>query len=123
MIYIFFLPYNILIQCKEDETFGEIFNNFAVKINVNKSELTFIYNGNIIENNSTSTFKEKANQIDKDRKYMSIVVDILDKSENEGMSLSHRDHIATRNTNRRNIPSQNRNNDKRFTRHDFLILN
>ena len=122
MIYIFFLPYNILIQCKEDDTFGEIFNNFAVKINVNKSELTFIYNGNIIENNSTSTFKEKANPIDKDRKYMNIVVDLLDKSENEGMSLSHRDHIATRNINRRNISSHNRNKDKRFTRHDFFDI-
>ena len=62
----------IIIQCKSEEKFEEIIKRFTIKAGKKKDELVFIYGGGFIDENLT--FKEQANEMDKSRNKMSIIV-------------------------------------------------
>ncbi len=62
----------IIIQCKSEEKFEEIIKRFTIKAGKKKDELIFIYGGGFIDENLT--FKEQANEMDKSRNKMSIIV-------------------------------------------------
>ena len=65
----------IIIQCQEEEKMEEIFNKFVSKIELDINNIYFLYSGNKI--NSQLTFSEIINDIDKDRKIISIIVNDL----------------------------------------------
>ena len=73
-----------LIQCKKNEKMEEILKRFCIKVEKNKDELCFLYEGNIIE--EKKTFNEIANIEDKQRKKISILIkenkSIIDKNIN-----------------------------------------
>jgi len=68
----------IAIQYNEDEKIKDIIDRFLIKINTNKEnkitndKLVYLYNGNEI--NKELTFKEQANEIDKERKKINLLV-------------------------------------------------
>ena len=62
----------IIIQCKSEEKFEEIIKRFIIKAGKKKDELIFIYGGGFIDENLT--FNEQANETDKSRNKMSIIV-------------------------------------------------
>ena len=62
----------IIIQCKSEEKFEEIIKRFIIKAGKKKDELIFIYGGGFIDENLT--FNEQANEMDKSRNKMSIIV-------------------------------------------------
>ena len=64
---------NNIIQCNEDEKIEEYIKRFLAKIGSSTSNnFIFLYNGNII--NNELKFKEQANEIDKERMKMDILV-------------------------------------------------
>ena len=65
----------IIIQCQEEEKMEEIFNKFVSKIELDINNIYFLYSGNKI--NSQLTFSEIINDIDKERKIISIIVSDL----------------------------------------------
>ena len=61
------------IQCDENEKLEEIIQRFLIKIdNTKNTNLIYLYNGNRI--NKELKFKEQANEIDKERMKMDILV-------------------------------------------------
>ena len=61
------------IQCDENEKLEEIIQRFLIKIdNIKNTNLIYLYNGNRI--NKELKFKEQANEIDKERMKMDILV-------------------------------------------------
>jgi len=68
----------IAIQYNEDEKIKDMIDRFLIKINTNKEnkitndKLVYLYNGNEI--NKELTFKEQANEIDKERKKINLLV-------------------------------------------------
>ena len=71
-----------LIQCNEDDKINAIFHKYAIKIEKSINDIYFIYDGkNISGNLKDLTFNQLANEIDKDRKKMSILV--FEKSVNK----------------------------------------
>jgi len=74
------------IHCNIDEKMSSIINKFIFKSKIDVNKAQFLYNGNQI--NFNLTFFEQANQIDKQRKIMSILVydnNTLKISVNEGI--------------------------------------
>jgi len=65
---------NTIIQCNINDKMKDIINIFLIKIgkNENDNNLLYIYNGNII--NYNLTFIEQANEIDRKRNKMNIIV-------------------------------------------------
>ena len=62
-----------IIQCKADDIMKEICKMFAIKSQMeNEKNLIFLYDGNIIKENLT--FIEQANNSDKERNKMSVIV-------------------------------------------------
>jgi len=61
-----------VVQCKEDDLIKDITKCFCQKIKKDKSGLIFLYDGNKL--NEESTFIQGANNIDKERKKMAILV-------------------------------------------------
>ena len=75
---------NSTIQCNEDDKMKDIIKKFLIKIQNEEDNLFYIYNGNKI--NYELTFNEQANDLDKNRKKMNILVnknkdDINEKNE------------------------------------------
>ena len=72
----------ITIQYNEDEKIKDMIDRFLIKINTNKEnkitngKLMYLYNGNEI--NKDLTFKELANEIDKERKIINILVNKIE---------------------------------------------
>ena len=61
------------IQCDINEKFKDIINKFLIKINKNENiNLYYLYDGTQIK--KELTFYEQANQIDKNRKKMNVIV-------------------------------------------------
>ena len=60
------------IQCKINHKMKDIIGNFLNKIQVNSDNLFYLYNGNEID--KELSFIEQANNLDKNRKKMNIVV-------------------------------------------------
>ena len=64
---------NTNIQCDINDKIKDIINKFLIKINKNENtNLYYLYNGNKIK--EELTFYEQANQIDKDRNKMNVIV-------------------------------------------------
>ena len=63
---------SIIIQCKPEEKFEEIIKRFIIKVGKKKDELIFIYGGGFI--NGNLAFNEQANEMDKTRNKISILV-------------------------------------------------
>ena len=61
-----------IIQCNENDKLEDIIKKLCLKIEKNKEEMIFLYNGNII--NDQLTFNEIANMEDKQRKQISIII-------------------------------------------------
>ena len=66
---------NIKIQCNKYEKIKEIFQKFYSKVGTNQNSFVFIYNGDIITNKEL-TFNELANEDDKKRNKMNVLVSI-----------------------------------------------
>ena len=71
------------IQCNIDDKIKDIIVKFEGEKNKNKTKLYYLYNGNEI--NDELTFNEQANELDKNRKKMKIIVDNIEdtKEKNE----------------------------------------
>ena len=63
---------DIIIQCSEDQLMDEICKSFATKAQIDSSKSTFLYNGAQLD--MKSSFNKQANNFDKNRKQMNIVV-------------------------------------------------
>ena len=64
---------NTNIQCEINDKIKDIINKFLIKINKNENtDLYYLYNGKKI--NEDLTFYEQANQIDKNRNKMNVIV-------------------------------------------------
>ena len=63
---------NTTIQCEINEKMKDIINKFLIKLEKKENNLYYLYNGTQI--NYELTFNEQANDIDKNRKQMSIIV-------------------------------------------------
>ena len=74
-----------IIQCNKEDKMKEVFNKFALKTQTDKNLIYFIYGGNI-NLNEDLTFEELANQNDKLRNKMSIIVN--DKANNTNSNIS-----------------------------------
>ena len=72
---------NTIIQCDENEKLEEIIKTFLIKINDSQNNnLVYLYNGQKI--NNELTFKEQANELDKNRKKTYILAIIFEEEEN-----------------------------------------
>ena len=69
-----------VIQCKEKDKLFVIIQQFLLKSQKDKEKICFLYNGQILDSNLT--FNETANDLDKKRKKMSVIVSDKD-AENE----------------------------------------
>ena len=58
---------NTIIQCSNNDKLKDIFQNFKLKVQVERKNLIYMYNGKTIENDELS-FNEIANSEDKRRK-------------------------------------------------------
>ena len=76
----------VIIQCGKDVKMKDIFKSFKIKANAEGKQLIYLYGGRNIENEDL-TFNDIANQVDKNRNKMNILV-----IEGEGQ-LSHHDNI------------------------------
>ena len=61
-----------IIQCKLDEVMKDIIQRFIIKIQLKNEKAFFLYNGEVL--NKDSSFEEVANELDKNRKQMNIIV-------------------------------------------------
>ena len=70
---------SLVIQCNRYDTIGQIFQKFSIKSGININSVTFIYNGdgNI---NRNLIIDQVANNIDKNRNKMNILVYDMNKS-------------------------------------------
>ena len=67
-----------IIQCRKDEKMKDIFNKFLYKIqNLDINKIFFLYSGNANINGELS-FEEVANENDKIRNKMNIIVNDID---------------------------------------------
>ena len=67
---------NIIINCNSNDTFEKVTQSLSKEIELDINKVQFLYNGNNISNNLT--IEELANQPDKERKEMNILVFDLD---------------------------------------------
>ena len=72
---------NTKIQCNLNDKIKDIINKFLNKIEKNENNLFYLYNGKII--NKELTFNEQANELDKNRKIMNILVTVGEKEKEE----------------------------------------
>ena len=69
------------IQCQENEILKEIIKRYSIKIMKNVDKLFFLYNG--IKINEEYSFKELANNLDKENRKMSILVNDIESESSE----------------------------------------
>ena len=62
----------IIIQCDDSDSMDKIINKYIQKSKRNPSKLSYLYNGNLLKRKSS--FKDTANQMDKDRKTMTVAI-------------------------------------------------
>ena len=81
------------IQCNKNDKMNDIINKFLFKIKTNENiNLYYLYNGNKI--NNELTFQEQANELDKNRKKMNIIVNQNDKDKEEAKLIISKDIIC-----------------------------
>ena len=71
---------NTTIQCEINEKMKDIINRFLIKLEKKENNLYYLYNGTQI--NYELTFNEQANDIDKNRKKMNIIVTKSEDAQN-----------------------------------------
>ena len=71
---------NTIIQCEINEKMKDIIDRFLIKIENKEKNLYYLYNGTQI--NFELTFNEQANDIDKNRKKMNIIVTKSEDAQN-----------------------------------------
>ena len=65
---------NSIIQCNEEQSIYEICNTFISKSHLKENDVNFVYNGRSIELDNNLSFNQIANNNDKERKKMNILV-------------------------------------------------
>ena len=71
---------NLTIQCRTEEKMKDICKSYSIKINRNMNSLLFLYEGNKV--NYELSFKEQANEIDRNNNQMKILVSKCDEKNN-----------------------------------------
>ena len=71
---------NTIIQCENNDKMKDIIDKFLIKIENKENNLYYLYNGTKI--NYELTFNEQANDIDKNRKKMNIIVNKNEEDNN-----------------------------------------
>ena len=71
---------NTIIQCEINEKMKDIINRFLIKLEKKENNLYYLYNGTQID--YELTFNEQANDIDKNRKQMNIIVTKSEDAQN-----------------------------------------
>ena len=71
---------NTTIQCEINEKMKDIINRFLIKLEKKENNLYYLYNGTQID--YELTFNEQANDIDKNRKQMNIIVTKSEDAQN-----------------------------------------
>ena len=84
--------FNTIIQCKENDKLKDIIDEFLTKIKYKENNLYYLYNGTKID--SKLTFIEQANDIDKKRKKMNIVVTQNEEDKNLIKEIASKDIIC-----------------------------
>ena len=70
-----YLGNKMIIHCKENDSLNEIIKTFATKASINENDLIILYGGSAInEEGLKLSFNQIANQEDKERKQMNIVI-------------------------------------------------
>ena len=82
----------ILIKSDIDEKMGNIFSNFVSKNNVNLKKVYFLYSGKKIS--SELTFSQTANQFDKRRNKMVVLVNDLDNENSKSDKKYYKSNIV-----------------------------
>ena len=82
---------NIIIQCTPNEKFKKIIDIYIIKSGIKEKDLYFIYNGTIL--NENLTYNELANESDKNRKMMSVLVYKKEDEEQSKESLKKSEYI------------------------------
>ena len=84
---------NTIIQCDENEKIEDIIKKFLIKINNSQNNnLIYLYNDKKI--NQELLFKEQANEIDKKRKKMEILVTKIEEEQNNIKEIISKDIIC-----------------------------
>ena len=85
---------NTIIQCNINDKMKDIINRFLIKIrkNENDNNLLYIYGANII--NYELTFIQQANELDKNRNKMNILVKSNDNNNKEIKEIISKDIIC-----------------------------
>ena len=83
---------NLTIQCNGNDKMKDIINKYSKKISKSNDNLIYLYNGNKI--NYEKTFNEQANDIDKNRCQMNVIVDEYDDDKNSKNEIISKDIIC-----------------------------
>ena len=83
---------NNIIQSNIDDKMKDIINKYLIKIGKKENNLYYLYNGNII--NNELTFIEQANELDRKRKKMNIIVYNNDEDLNKKIEIISKDIIC-----------------------------
>jgi len=85
---------NIIIQCNINDKMKDVINKFLIKIgkNENDNNLLYLYDANII--NNELTFIQQANEIDRNRNKMNIIVNKKNDNNNEIKEIISKDIIC-----------------------------
>ena len=102
---------NTIIQCLNNDKLKDIYQNFKLKVQAERKNLIYMYNGKTIENDEL-TFNDIANFEDKTRNKMNILV-----IEGEGTIISESERIIKSN----NIICPECKEDIKYTIEDYKI--
>ena len=81
---------NYFVQCNSEDKMKDIISKFLGKINKDRKNLGFLYNGQII--NEALSFNQCANRLDRSRNYMSVLV-IQGQDSNDSINLKKSNYI------------------------------
>ena len=81
-----------IIQCNINDKMKDIINKYLIRIKKGKDNLYYLYNGNKI--NYELTFNEQANDLDKNRNKMNIIVTDTDEDPNKKREIISKDIIC-----------------------------
>ena len=81
-----------VIQCNINDKMIDIINKYLIKIRKNENDLIYIYGGNIID--YELTFIQQANELDKNRNKMNILVQSKNDDINEIKEIISKDIIC-----------------------------
>ena len=84
--------FNTTIQCYMNEKMRSIIDKFLLKIQNKENNLYYLYNGTKI--NYELTFNEQANDFDKNRKKMNIIVTKNEEDDNSSKEVISKDVVC-----------------------------